>query len=77
MNVEIGAEAALFPEKEYINGMAVAECACLRSMSRPPYVDRRGWWGCRTAACRSPPLPSGCTPTEESPAHGSVHSLKA
>jgi hypothetical protein len=26
MNVEIGAEAALFPEKEYINGTAVAEC---------------------------------------------------
>jgi hypothetical protein len=26
MNVEIGAEAALFPEKEYINGIAVAEC---------------------------------------------------
>jgi hypothetical protein len=25
MNVEIGAEAALFPEKEYINGIAVAE----------------------------------------------------
>jgi hypothetical protein len=24
MNVEIGAEAALFPEKEYINGNAVA-----------------------------------------------------
>jgi hypothetical protein len=24
MNVEIGAEAALFPEKAYINGMAVA-----------------------------------------------------
>ncbi len=24
MNVEIGAEAALFPEKEYKNGMAVA-----------------------------------------------------
>jgi hypothetical protein len=23
MNVEIGAEAALFPEKEYINGIAV------------------------------------------------------
>jgi hypothetical protein len=23
-NVEIGAEAALFPEKEYINGIAVA-----------------------------------------------------
>jgi hypothetical protein len=24
MNVEIGAEAAQFPEKEYINGIAVA-----------------------------------------------------
>jgi hypothetical protein len=24
MNVEIGAEAALIPEKEYINGIAVA-----------------------------------------------------
>ncbi len=24
MNVEIGAEAALFPEKEYVNGVAVA-----------------------------------------------------
>jgi hypothetical protein len=27
MNVEIGAEATLFPEKEYINGIAVAVCA--------------------------------------------------
>jgi len=26
MNVDIGAEAALFPEKEYINGIAVAVC---------------------------------------------------
>jgi hypothetical protein len=26
MNVEIGAEAALFPEKEYIDGIAVAVC---------------------------------------------------
>jgi hypothetical protein len=26
MNVEIGAEASLFPEKEYINGIAVAVC---------------------------------------------------
>ncbi len=25
MNVEIGAEAALFPEKEYISGIFVAE----------------------------------------------------
>ncbi len=29
MNVEIGAEAALFPEKEYINGIAVAVSANL------------------------------------------------
>jgi hypothetical protein len=27
MNVEIGAEAAQFPEKEYINGIAVAVIA--------------------------------------------------
>jgi hypothetical protein len=26
MNVEIGDQAALFPEKEYINGIAVAVC---------------------------------------------------
>jgi hypothetical protein len=26
MSVEIGAEAALFPEKEYINGIFVAVC---------------------------------------------------
>ncbi len=26
MNVEIGAEATLFPEKEYINGIADAVC---------------------------------------------------
>ncbi len=26
MNVEIGAQAALLPEKEYINGIAVAVC---------------------------------------------------
>ncbi len=31
MKVEIGAEAALFPEKEYINGIAVAVySACVR-----------------------------------------------
>jgi hypothetical protein len=26
MNVEIGTEAAQFPEKEYMNGIAVAVC---------------------------------------------------
>jgi hypothetical protein len=30
MNVEIGAEAAQFPEKEYINGIAVAVHVCGR-----------------------------------------------
>jgi hypothetical protein len=30
MNVEIGAEAALFPEKEYINGLSVAVCIQLK-----------------------------------------------
>jgi hypothetical protein len=30
MNVEIGAEAALFPEKEYINGIFLAvQCKCI------------------------------------------------
>ncbi len=29
MNVEIGAEAAQFPEKEYIDGIAVAVCRAL------------------------------------------------
>jgi hypothetical protein len=34
MNVEIGAEAALFPEKEYINGIAVA----VHHMNRIKYI---------------------------------------
>ncbi len=34
MNVEIGAEAALFPEKEYINGIAVAVYSkCVQAFS--------------------------------------------
>ncbi len=32
MNVEIGAEAALFPEKEYMNGIAVAVWVTARSV---------------------------------------------
>jgi hypothetical protein len=36
MNVEIEAEAALFPEKEYINGIAVAvQCCHRKSLVRP------------------------------------------
>jgi hypothetical protein len=42
MHVEIGAEAALFPEKEYINGMAVAVHISLpdRSAFFPGECDR-------------------------------------
>ena len=32
MNVETGAEAALFPEKEYIIGIAFAVCLCVLSL---------------------------------------------
>ncbi len=32
MNVEIGAEAALFPEKEYMNGIAVAVLSKVRGI---------------------------------------------
>jgi hypothetical protein len=39
MNVEIGAEAALFPEKEYINGIAVAVQA-LYKYNRKGVKDR-------------------------------------
>jgi hypothetical protein len=38
MNVEIGAEAAQFPEKEYINGIAVAVWVCLQQASTLCYV---------------------------------------
>jgi hypothetical protein len=40
MNVEIGAEAAQFPEKEYINGIAVAVQATLLAVRpvRQPYA---------------------------------------
>ncbi len=34
MNVEIAAEAAQFPEKEYINGFAVAVQHLARSISK-------------------------------------------
>ncbi len=37
MNVEIGAEAAQFPEKEYINGFAVAVHRCSCSIETAAY----------------------------------------
>jgi hypothetical protein len=36
MNAEIGAEAALFPEKEYIKGIFVAVQVQLRALERNP-----------------------------------------
>jgi hypothetical protein len=35
MNVEIGAEAAQFPEKEYINGIAFAVWVCRKAKKMP------------------------------------------
>ncbi len=61
MNVEIGAEAALFPEKEYISGIFVAVheannsaksgvlrlpvCKCMYSYRRPIPTSTVGWVG--------------------------------
>jgi hypothetical protein len=49
MNVEIGAEAALFPEKEYINRIAVAvqgrakiSCASMASPTNPNQQTKEG-----------------------------------
>ncbi len=39
MNVEIGAEAALFPEKEYINGIAVTVWSLLGEFSEHSEKD--------------------------------------
>ncbi len=51
MNVEIGAEAALFPEKEYMNGIAVAAHTQKVFMLTDRHTDREtlllggGGWG--------------------------------
>ena len=49
MNVEIGAEAALFPEKEYISGIFVAVCSDLQVLVFDgPYQKRPFclYWSC-------------------------------
>jgi hypothetical protein len=38
MNVEIGAEAVQFPEKEYINGIAIAVCTVLSYFVYSQYI---------------------------------------
>ncbi len=40
MNVEIGTEAALFPEEEYINGIAVAVWALPRDFGRALHIKK-------------------------------------
>jgi hypothetical protein len=40
MNVEIGAEAAQFPEKEYINGIAIAVYMWISLQTHPYFL----WW---------------------------------
>ncbi len=61
MNVEIGTEAAQFPEKGYINGMSVAVRQCLGSDHR---VDRVLGFFSSCPNCDSPtPTPPGeCVP---------------
>jgi hypothetical protein len=39
MNVEIGAESALFPEKEYINGIAVAVHGLTGPAQKPNFFN--------------------------------------
>jgi hypothetical protein len=43
MNVEIGAEAAQFPEKEYINGIFVAVWCYSPSMAAPRMMMTMMW----------------------------------
>jgi hypothetical protein len=40
MNVEIGAEAALFPEKEYISGIFVAVSVCQIVVPTSPSLSK-------------------------------------
>jgi hypothetical protein len=44
MNVEIGAEAALFPEKEYISGISVAVHICWHQFPGFLKVLKYGLW---------------------------------
>jgi hypothetical protein len=47
MNVEIGAEAALFPEKEYIDGIAVAvQCGLSHSYLPSKLKVQASWATC-------------------------------
>jgi hypothetical protein len=42
MNVETGAVAALFPEKEYINGIAFTVCSCVTIVIVQEYLEEGG-----------------------------------
>ncbi len=44
MNVEIGAEAAQFPEKEYVNGIFIAVNVCVCTEKRTIYYFLQQSW---------------------------------
>jgi hypothetical protein len=44
MNVEMGAEAAQFPQKEYIKGIAVAVCYLSRAGGFKTWGNTTGKW---------------------------------
>jgi hypothetical protein len=56
MNVEIGTEAAPFPEKEYINGIFVAVRYIFKQ--KGPKISSTEWWwwggGVELCACVQP-----------------------
>ncbi len=80
MNVEIGAEAALFPENEYINGILVAVCSTIHYLTgllniwtmqvlylpEHPRACRGPRWGPGTP-CSWTWRPSWCPPGTPSP----------
>jgi hypothetical protein len=52
MNVEIGAEAALIPEKEYIKGISVAVCGWRKEKPYRTGCSGRGCSMCSAASYR-------------------------
>ncbi len=55
MNVEIGTEAAQFPEKEYINGIFVAVWVAL-SMQILKRLSQKKSWHCPFKQCFHSPI---------------------
>jgi hypothetical protein len=68
MNVEIGAEAAQFPEKEYINGFSVAVRGTKTSASLLAFIIRKYDFTpmLKTDVLKTPRLGLACTSGPES-----------